>query len=1011
MLGAAAAGDIWSTGAFSFESPLKDLLDTDNYTLEQLLAEDELLQELRGLHPQLLSFFSSPDVVRQLVHYVTAPPAKTTLRGPSEWMQAEDRTAEQDEMKHIRFPYMSCEIICCELDQVIDVLVDGVVGEGEESTRILDGLFAVLYDTKTGELDDCRAGYLDKILTVLFRRRRDDMSAYMNSEGLMAAVFRHLYSHSIMQVAQRLMIPPRPVPPPPPESEDGAEIVPEEGIIPDEDPGSMSDWHESRAALDLLLKILVDPEVEGEPDEDKLLDASLHASEVLITVIQNSLLSSEVMLSLTSQEIISRIVAAASTPRGDYFSPHESLLTSAMNVLESLILQLGGYGAVGTMFIIDENDEPQEQPLIADLQSLVNSLPTLLDAMSQLLRHPSTQSWKSPTQYSTKEPQPLLGCSRLRIVRVLESLVLLGDPDIDAQLVQSDSLRICLDLFWEFQWCSMLHQSVANLLVHVFEGQNGRFEMQQYFLMNCNLLERMMDSFGEAVVDTATPSSDNEVSAMTGSGELVVSEDDVDAAMEDAEDKAANAEELQTMEDIVQDKDTTEEVAEEKSSPDETQTDEPTEAPPTEDGALENEGISTPAVPAQAFRFGYMGHVIIICQALVHASVNDVGIEENENLDEENPVEPEPLLMAELLATHELASRWHDFIATTLAAETEIQSTHLGGYLAGETPPMQLGDAQRPGLADDGDMGDDGMGPPAPPRGMVGGGDALDLDENDLDIAANMMTRLALQRPTTDNDSSSSGESGDSDKSYNSGETASERTGYAFDDPLGRAGALGIELGKLTQYSNNLTAPPPAASDDFSSSSSSSDEEPELTEPSAEDTTPVMDLFAGNFDYSTTETTPQETEMEDFANFDSADTEFGEFVEARPKTEDEATEDLFQNTDHPILDSMATNEVDESGNEEKAMPENGEHEKVAADDMQDAPEVPAVVPESGTNGEAAVGEEATTSNATPSTEDSPDTVKEATTTESNESVTDNAPLEPTEIEKTDKADDAKEFLV
>ena len=44
-----SCGDIWSSmGALSFASPMKDLLDTGNYTIDDLLAEDELLQELRG---------------------------------------------------------------------------------------------------------------------------------------------------------------------------------------------------------------------------------------------------------------------------------------------------------------------------------------------------------------------------------------------------------------------------------------------------------------------------------------------------------------------------------------------------------------------------------------------------------------------------------------------------------------------------------------------------------------------------------------------------------------------------------------------------------------------------------------------------------------------------------------------------------------------------------------------------------------------------------------------------
>ena len=69
-------GDIWCNGAFSFDSPLKDLLDSGDYTLEQLLAEDELLQELRGKHPQLIDFFSSQEAVAGLIQYIILPTTK-----------------------------------------------------------------------------------------------------------------------------------------------------------------------------------------------------------------------------------------------------------------------------------------------------------------------------------------------------------------------------------------------------------------------------------------------------------------------------------------------------------------------------------------------------------------------------------------------------------------------------------------------------------------------------------------------------------------------------------------------------------------------------------------------------------------------------------------------------------------------------------------------------------------------------------------------------------------------
>jgi hypothetical protein len=174
------------------------------------------------------------------------------------------------------------------------------------------------------------------------------------------------------------------------------------------------------------------------------------------------------MLTLTLPENLGKVVTAATTlPTGTtFFSPHESLLTSAMNVLESLILQLGGYGAVGTMSVVLPEEEEEgiagagvdqgteivdgepsksdpdqgtiketsitmesdpgneesfevqnKEPLIADLSTMIEHLPRLLGNLAKLLRHPSTSQWKSPMQFSKSEPQPLLGTSRLRIVQ------------------------------------------------------------------------------------------------------------------------------------------------------------------------------------------------------------------------------------------------------------------------------------------------------------------------------------------------------------------------------------------------------------------------------------------------------------------------------------------------------------------------------------------------------------------------------------------------------------------
>lgn len=1016
--GGIGAGDIWSTGAFSFESPLKDLLDSGSYTTEDLLAQDELLQELRGLHPLLTQYFGTEEAVTQLVQYVVLDPnAKgkmaeetspdtasepaaveedenanaTTVSDPpptpqpGEWLYrylekksaGEKQPASTDDpmLRHVRFPYMACEILCSELPNTIETLVGGYVshakpsakpaeaeasegveqsGEKSPRPRLLDLLFSVLHDTSPGELDDYRAGYLDKILTVLFRRRPEAMTDYMNSGGqygqqrAVYGLLQHLYSYSITQVAQRLLLPPRPKPlaqlntdaspENSPDSADAAVAAGGQDILGGEDPdddqdpdmngaGVKCDWYKSKEAVLWLLDILQGKTIENKvedsektvkveslPDnlsQEQRLAMSVNASEVFITVIQNSMLSSDTMLTLTQEEVWKTLQRATVPAEGEKFSCHESFNTAAMNVVESLVLQLGGYGAVGTMTLLNEGGEQateedqhqQQHELIADMDNLLKVLPDLLEGFRGLLTHSDTKEWQSKTQFSQHVSVPLLGMSRLKIVRVLESLVLLGEPDIDHMLVESDCLRICLDLFWQFQWCSMLHQSVANLLVHVFEGQNVRYEIQEYFLVHCNLLGRLMDSFSKAEhvieeakqVATAVP----DAAALADSADpLPVSEEDVEAAMEVGSNDDGGT---------------------------------------TASASVSAKTNDAPVV-SQSFRYGYMGHVIIICQALVQACTNEWRASGDSAMQEDGTPgnttsglseqlqtmqapsdatdktgetsEMEPLLIAELVKKHTLSEQWKEFVATSLSSEITTQSTPLGGFSGPTTDPLATHrpgldlpptpGGRRPGLADDDmDMGP-GASQPPPPRGMLGGGEIIDMDDNDLDVAASMMmTDFGLGRPNTtataddsDNDSGQFSGSGDSEKSYNSGETNNEGGGYLFDDPLGKSGGLGIELGKLTQLGGKKKKPAPEAEkeEEENGSHSSSDEEPPREEKDdsdeeksngdeneeEEDNVPVMDLFAGNFNHGQSSpgddkpsATQEAGEFDAFANFDA----------------------------------------------------------------------------------------------------------------------------------------------
>ena len=886
--------------------------------------------------------------------------------------------------------------------------------------------------------------------------------------------------------------------------------------------------------------------------EEESLSCSQHASEILITIIQNSPLDSRVMLTLSSnpalQRIINLICPPPSSPKTteevDDFSAHESIMTCAITVLESLVLQLGGYGAVATTttglttttttsasgnnsgnesggdtsMAEDNTAQMGRQSSISEVQeattwTLIQHVPALLDRLSTLLTHPITKTWIIPAQYSNSQPRAILGTSRLRILRLIESLVLLGDTAVDLALQDSDCLEKCLELFWQFEWCSMLHQSAANLLVHVFEGGECRSGLQQYFLIRCKLLERLMDSFegdnsmscsatddnnplvaGETSRtstsgnqgddydddDVAIGESDNADQAEDGDDDVApVSEDDVDSAME---------KECQEKGDAIIGIATEEDGGDDDNDND--------GGGVNESGDLVTINSSTTSPQQQqlppnqiCFRKGYMGHVIIICQALVHACNNNTtsdeavsdpnaGCNDTEEVEERlnssplssplqsadeldgicatssfetsaiqaaahaiddsnscssnskkrkdrSPVRSEdikrlasspnpssdcddlfssptspipkvppvaqspsnhkaaeeckssnqaqsPLSIDNILRQHTLYDKWQDFVSSVLASEMSVQSTPLGGQqTTNQNNAIGFGGMMPSVINDNSDsdfldidqassIGGDAIG------GLIVG--EIDMDENDLDIAASMMEALSLP-PTANGSAGSSQPAGHSRRrgvsllGGSTDTTASEKKGtgignfgsvieqpggfkdcYVYDDPLGgfhpfdSADSSDEDEKNSSEEEDGFMSDAMVVSKDdgdvskqegsgdgkkngniAKSGSSSSDEESgdndedDDDDDDDDDDVPVMDLFAG------------------FANFEDAFDDHGNDPFGSSNEKESSGDDIFSSNndgsgnkkDDPFFAESPFDLVDSLSSEEAETEDNG----------------------------------------------------------------------------------------
>jgi hypothetical protein len=66
-------------------------------------------------------------------------------------------------LRRIRYPYMACEIVCCENPRILDIFV---YGKNELSgITLLDQFFTIL-ELSPDKLDDRHAGYFEKVCAV-----------------------------------------------------------------------------------------------------------------------------------------------------------------------------------------------------------------------------------------------------------------------------------------------------------------------------------------------------------------------------------------------------------------------------------------------------------------------------------------------------------------------------------------------------------------------------------------------------------------------------------------------------------------------------------------------------------------------------------------------------------------------------------------------------------------------------------------------------------------------------
>jgi len=169
----------WRFGFNFTASAIDALFERQDLTIEELLDEDELLQELKAHHNKLVEFLSKQEILKQLVEYIIVDP---------------DENA--DTKRKYKFPYVSCEILCCEIDTIFDAFFS--------NEALVEKLFSFL--NREGRLSTLLANYFTSVVNVMLTKRQVKTLDFIQSKDwIVRRVIDHIGTAAILDFLLKLI--------------------------------------------------------------------------------------------------------------------------------------------------------------------------------------------------------------------------------------------------------------------------------------------------------------------------------------------------------------------------------------------------------------------------------------------------------------------------------------------------------------------------------------------------------------------------------------------------------------------------------------------------------------------------------------------------------------------------------------------------------------------------------------------------------------------------------------
>ncbi|KAL9115192.1 MAG: hypothetical protein Q9227_000986 [Pyrenula ochraceoflavens] len=206
----------WRFGGYANISTIDTLLEKPDTTLEDVLDESDLIQELKQHNTKLIEFLRDENALRKLLNYVIAPApsanedseeqdddgppgeekSKERKAGKATQDEALDEEQDKAEKTAMKYSYVACEVLSSETWSILESLMEN----REHLEEFWD------YLRRPPQLDGLQAGYFTKVNETLFEKKTEEMlDFFKNLPGIIPAMLQHVDCPMVMDLLLKII--------------------------------------------------------------------------------------------------------------------------------------------------------------------------------------------------------------------------------------------------------------------------------------------------------------------------------------------------------------------------------------------------------------------------------------------------------------------------------------------------------------------------------------------------------------------------------------------------------------------------------------------------------------------------------------------------------------------------------------------------------------------------------------------------------------------------------------